>query len=87
MRWSGIKGCQHTHTQIHMHARMREHPEQKGIVCIERVAAGQCICVHDKRLCSIAASPETTGDAALKVWAGCVFVWQGSGPLLRLPES
>lgn len=50
-----------------------EHPEQKGSVCLERVAAAQCVCVHGERVCSRAASPEATGDVkALKVWTGCV---------------
>lgn len=40
-------------------------------MCNERVPGGQCICVHDERVCSSALSPETTRDGALKGWTGC----------------
>lgn len=41
-------------------------------MCNERVPGGECICVHDERVCSRALSPETTRDRALKGWTGCV---------------
>lgn len=59
---SGIKRSRCTH---------RNTLSRGGIVCNERVPGGQCICVHDERVCSSALSPETTRDGALKGWTGC----------------
>ena len=53
---SGIKRSRRAHTHTHTH---RNALSRAGIVCNDRVPGGQCICVHDDRVCSRAAESRT----------------------------